>query len=103
MSRTVSTRCVICAPDDGRLGSVDDIAAPSLGPPVARRHRRQCYGLTSAHNQALAPSRSWVARGRRVRSGAVTVHAMGTTTGTKAKPTPSARRDEILAIAAAIF
>ena len=37
----------------------------------------------------------------------MTVHATGTTTrtatGTKAKPTPSARRDEILAIAAAIF
>jgi AcrR family transcriptional regulator len=33
----------------------------------------------------------------------VTAHATGTATGTRAKPTPSARRDEILAIAAAIF
>src|SRR5262245_32905473 len=83
MSRTVSTRWVICAPDDGRLGWVDDI------------------GDSLPHSEAgcgAAPA-STVDTRTAVRSGAVTARA----TATRSRPSPSARRDEILAIAAAIF
>ena len=52
MSRTVSTGCVICAPDDGRLGSVDDIALLPLGPPWPGDSLDDATACRPPHNQS---------------------------------------------------